>query len=120
MPSIAAPVAAPTIALSAKRHVEHAVGAELLGEAVGHLEGAAEGADVLAKAEHRLVTTHLRSQRVGDRLEIRHLGHHAASQRDHGASPSPSGSQRSANTPSVAIAGSGIGEASAFSAHSAT
>jgi hypothetical protein len=32
-----------------QRRVEHALGAELLGEAVGDLEGAAEGADVLAK-----------------------------------------------------------------------
>ena len=41
-------------------------------------------------------------------------------QRDQGASPSPSGSQESANTPSNAIEGSGIGEASASSAHSST
>ena len=47
IPSIAAPVAAPMISVLGQRRVEHPLGAELLGETVGDLEGAAEGADVL-------------------------------------------------------------------------
>ena len=39
---------------------------------------------------------------------------------DHGAWPSPIGSQASAKTPSVASWGSGIGESSAVAAHSST
>ena len=58
-----------------QRRVEHALGAELLVEAGGHLEGAAEDADVLAQAEHALVAAHLLAQPVGDRLEVGHLAH---------------------------------------------
>ena len=58
--------------------VHLALRAELLDEAVGHLERAAEDPDVLAHAEHALVGPHLLAQRVGDRLEVGHRRHQAA------------------------------------------
>src|SRR2546428_3974967 len=50
--------------------------AELLLEAERHLEGAAVDADVLADHEDALVAAHLLAEAVGDRLEIRFLGHY--------------------------------------------
>ena len=84
---------------------------------VGDLEGPAERADVLAHAEHGLVVAHLLAQAVGDRFEIGELRHcePTSAKRDHGARPSPSTGSSVANTPSVAVAGSGIGCASAHS-----
>jgi hypothetical protein len=71
-----------------QRRVHDAVGAELLDEAVGHLEGAAEDADVLAHEQDALVVAHLRAQAVGDRAQVGHLGHDANPL--HGALPSSS------------------------------
>ena len=51
-----------------ERRVHHARLAELLEEAVGDLERAAERADVLADHEHALVAAHLLAQPLGDRL----------------------------------------------------
>jgi hypothetical protein len=48
---------------------------ELLLEAERHLEGAAVDADVFADDEDALVAPHLGAQPVGDRLQIRELGH---------------------------------------------
>ncbi len=50
-----------------QRRVHDAIGAELLDEAIGHLEGAAVDADVLAHQQDALVVAHLRAQPVGDR-----------------------------------------------------
>ena len=110
-----------------ERHVEHPLGAELLDEPVGDLERPAEGADVLAQAEHRLVAAHLLAQPVADCFQVRELAHRAlaarrsplgcgalmrrssslcaADQCDHGACPSPSAVTSSANTPLVATPG---------------
>ena len=55
-----------------------AVGAELVDEAVGDLERAAEGADVLAHEEHALVGAHLLAHGGGDRLQVGHRRHQAA------------------------------------------
>ena len=111
-----------------QRRVEHPLGAELLHEAVGDLERAAEGADVLAEAEHGLVAAHLLAKTVGDRLQVCHLGHQAALLGELLALgpvrprrlPVAERRRPSAKTPSVAVAGSGIGESSAFLAHSST
>ena len=73
---IAAPVQAPTIAVSASGASMHAPVAELLLEAERDLERAAVHADVLADHEHALVAAHLGAQPVGDRLEVRQLGHY--------------------------------------------
>ena len=119
-----------------ERRVEAALGAKLLHEPVGHLERAAEGADVLADAEDRGIPTHLVPEGIRDRLQVGHLpssggwrggGGHAALlsplvrlQCDHGALPSPIGSQASAKTPVAASSGSGMGESSALAAHCST
>ena len=49
--------------------IDHAPLAELVLEALRHLERAAEGADVLADQEHALVVAQLLAEAVGDRLE---------------------------------------------------
>src|SRR3954469_6274212 len=129
-----------------ERGIQHALRAELLVEAVGDLERATKRADVLAQAEDRRVAAHLLPQSLRDRLQVRQLpgrrcllrallgldGAHAAppaldplpfvcvAQRDQGAFPSPRGWNSSANTPSIAAEGSGIGEASAASAAATT
>src|SRR5436305_902102 len=59
-----------------QRRVDHAPVPELLLEAERDLERAAVDADVLADHEHALVAPHLGAQPVGDRLQIRELGHH--------------------------------------------
>ena len=59
-----------------ERRVDDAPRPELLLEAERHLERAAVDADVLADDEHALVALHLLAQTVGDRLEIRLLGHY--------------------------------------------
>ena len=61
------------------RRVAHAPLAELLEQAVGDLEGAAEDADVLAHQQHALVAAQLLAQRRVERLAVAHLGHQAAS-----------------------------------------
>jgi hypothetical protein len=58
-----------------KGRVDHAPRAELLLEALSHLEGAAVDAHVLADDEDALVALHLRAEPVGDRLQIRLDGH---------------------------------------------
>ena len=69
-PSIAAPTAMPTIVSSAIGVSITRVGAEAVEEPLGHLEGAAVDADVLAEHEDALVALHLFPQRLGDRDEI--------------------------------------------------
>ena len=59
MPIIAAPVAPPTIAVSESGASITRHGAELLLEALRHLERAAVDADVLADHEDALVAPHL-------------------------------------------------------------
>ncbi len=58
-----------------QRGVHHPLGAELLLKSVRHLEGPAEGADVLAHRKHPLVRAHLLAQPVRDRLQVCHLRH---------------------------------------------
>ena len=58
-----------------ERRVDHAPGAELLLEALRHLERAAVDADVLADQEDALVVLHLLAEAVADRLEVGLLGH---------------------------------------------
>ena len=58
-----------------ERRVDHAPGAELLLEALRDLERAAVDADVLADHEDALVAPHLLAKPVGDRLQVRLLGH---------------------------------------------
>ena len=69
----------PMIADSASGVSITRAGAELVEEAVGDLERAAEHADVLAHHEHALVGAHLLAHAVGDRLQVGHGGHQAAS-----------------------------------------
>src|SRR3954467_15141324 len=127
MPTTAAPMAVPMIPASARggadggaddpglgqRRVHHAIGPELVDEAVGDLERAAEDADVLAHQEHALVGAHLLAHGVRDRLQVGHGGHHAAPLKpDHGPLPSSSSTGSAANRPSVTVSGSGIGDCS--------
>src|SRR3954470_10235299 len=97
-----------------QRRVHHAVRAELVDEAVGDLERAAEDPDVLAHQEHALVRAHLLAQAVADRLQVRHRRHRLAHPL-YGACPSISSCASSAKIPCVAVCGSGIGMASASS-----
>src|SRR4029079_17676890 len=85
--------------------VQHAPVPELLLEPERHLERAAVDADVLADDEHALVAAHLGAQPVGDRLQIRELGHYLwwGVSRSSGV----------ANTPSVSDDTSGSGDSSA-------
>ena len=71
------------------RRVDHAVGPELLLQAGGHLERAAEGADVLAEQQHALVLAQRHAQRVGDRLQVGELASRRGAKRLHGAAPRP-------------------------------
>jgi hypothetical protein len=64
------------------RRVADALLAELLEQAVGDLEGAAEHADVLAHQHHALVARQLLAQRGVQRLAVAQLGHQARSSRD--------------------------------------
>src|SRR6202030_2555461 len=57
----------------------HAALPELLEQALGDLERAAEHADVLAHQQHALVAAHLLAQRLAQRLAIAHLAHVLAS-----------------------------------------
>ncbi len=59
-----------------QRRVQDAPLPELLLEAERDLEGAAVDADVLADHEDALVAPHLGAQPVGDRLQVRQLGHY--------------------------------------------
>ncbi len=59
------------------RGVAHAPLAELLQQAGGDLEGAAEHADVLAHQHHALVARELLAQRGVERLAVAHGGHPA-------------------------------------------
>ena len=72
---IAAPVQRADDRGLGQRRVEHAPVPELLLEAERDLEGAAVDADVLADHEDALVAPHLGAQPVGDRLQVRELGH---------------------------------------------
>src|SRR6476646_7554990 len=58
-----------------ERRVDHAPRPELLLEPERDLEGTAVDADVLADQEDALVAPHLRAEPVGDRLQVRELGH---------------------------------------------
>jgi hypothetical protein len=58
-----------------QRRVDHAIAAELLEEAAGGAEHAAELADVLAEHDGARVLAHLQAQRVVDRLDDVHDGH---------------------------------------------
>ena len=78
MPMWAAPAAAPTKPVSLMRRVDHAVGAEALVQALGHLERAAVRADVLAHAEDIRVALHLLEQPLPDGLEVGDLSHRAS------------------------------------------
>ncbi len=59
-----------------ERRVHHPVGAEVLGQAVGHAEHPAEGADVLAHEHDLLVAlqglAHARVDRLGERHPLAH------------------------------------------------
>ena len=118
-----------------KRGVDHAGAAELLDEPVGDLEGPAERTDVLAEADHRVVAAHLLTQRrrrwprgrSSRGFRPRRL---QASSCRRSALPPPSATtapcrrraapSRRRRRPSVAVAGSGIGESSACLAQSST
>ena len=78
MPMCAAPAAAPTIAGLADRRVDDPLGAEPVEQPVGHLEGAAVRADVLAEAEDARVALHLLEQALADGLEVGDLSHRAS------------------------------------------
>ena len=58
-----------------QRHVNNAVLAEHLLQAVGHAEHATEPANVLAEHHHPLVLLHLQQQGVADRLSHCHHRH---------------------------------------------
>ena len=58
-----------------ERRVDHAPRPELFLEAERHLERAAVDADVLAEDEDARVAPHLLAEPVGDRLQVRALGH---------------------------------------------
>src|SRR5262249_30331522 len=105
MPMIAAPVQAPTIAVSAS-------GASMTRQAPNSswnpsvtLKGPAVDAHVLADDEDALVAPHLGAQPVGDRLEVRELGHYLWC--------GVSRSSGVAYTPSASVDGSGSGDSSA-------
>ena len=70
MPIIAAPTAAPTIAVSAIGVSMTRLLAELADEAVGDLEGATVDADVLAQEEDPLVAGHLLPEPFADRVDV--------------------------------------------------
>ena len=53
----------------------HAIGAELVVQAAGRAEHAAELADVLAEHDHARIAAHLDLQRVVHGLDDVHLGH---------------------------------------------
>ena len=59
-----------------ERRVDHAPRAELVLEALRHLEGAAVDADVLADHVDALVAAHLQPEPVRDRLEVGHASGH--------------------------------------------
>jgi hypothetical protein len=90
---MAAADAAPTNPL-ADRRIDHAVGAELLDETTGDLEGAAEGCDIFAEQDHVAIPPHLITETIRDGLEVRPNAH-------------------SANNLCVTVDGSGVGSASA-------
>ena len=69
MPFTAAPMASARDKRLGQRGVDHAVGAELLEEAVSHAEHTAARAHVLAEDEHALVALHLLAQAVADCLD---------------------------------------------------
>src|SRR5262249_50775191 len=52
------------------RRVDDPALAELLDQAVGHLERAAVDADVLAQQEHALVACHLLAEALADRVDV--------------------------------------------------
>ena len=58
-----------------ERRIDHPPRPELLLESERDLERAAVDADVLADHEDALVAAHLLAEPVGDRLEVRALGH---------------------------------------------
>src|SRR6202012_439116 len=63
--------------LGDRRGAEAAL-AELVEQPVGHLEGAAEDADILAHDEDRLVAPHLLGHRVAQRVPHPQLGHQSS------------------------------------------
>ena len=69
------PIAVPMMPRLGERRVDHAVGAELVEQAAGGAEHAAELADVLAEHDDARVAPHLDAQRVVDRLDDVHDGH---------------------------------------------
>ena len=73
MPIIAAPTAAPTIAVSAIGVSMTRSSPNSAMQAVGHLEGAAVDADVLAEQEDALVALHLLADALADRVDVRRL-----------------------------------------------
>ena len=75
MPMYAAPIAAPTMAVSEIGVSMTRASPKRSMQALGDLERAAVGADVLAEQEHALVARHLLEERLADRLEIGDDGH---------------------------------------------
>ena len=92
------------------RRVAHAALPELLEQAVGDLEGAAEDADVLAHEEHPLVAGQLLPQPRVESLAIAHLRHHGtSSRRSPPSSPAASASVSCCGISWLAAAGTPVG-----------
>ena len=106
-PMCAAPAAAPTIAASAIGVSMTRCSPKLGQEPLGHLEGAAVHADVLAEEEDALVALHLFPQGLADGLEVGDLSHRASGTI---RAPARAGS---AYTPSSAVIASGNGSLAA-------
>src|SRR6202012_2317423 len=84
--------------LGDRRGAEAAL-AELVEQPVGHLEGAAEDADVLAHDEDRLVAAHLLGHRVAQCLPHPQLGHQSSRSWVPSTSPAAGGSPTSPGAP---------------------
>ena len=77
MPCIAAPMPAPTSAISEIGVLRTRVGPELGEHALRHAHRAAHLGDVLAHDEDVVVAAHRRGERVADGLAVGQLGHQA-------------------------------------------
>src|SRR6185503_6579712 len=85
------------------RRVDDARLAELLREAISHLEGAAVGADVFAEDEDALVALHLLPHPLAQGFEKRDFGHYSA------LNQSRSAAGGSTYTPGSAVSAAGSG-----------
>ena len=97
--------------------VDDALASEPVQQAFGHLEGAAESADVLPQDEDAVVARHLLREAGADRFEVGGL-HHTSANGDLTSSRRGANGSSPAHTPRATPAGSGIGALSASCASS--